>query len=104
MRLQWKWKHILADCQRQPGKAASVTSGAVLGTGNGSPAVPGAGGDAQPQEHLTMQGRSQASLITAGAKVILCHCCICKATKGIIVFPNYSSASRKRLKTLAKKG
>lgn len=36
MRLQWKWKHILADCQRQPGKAASVTSGAVLGTGNGS--------------------------------------------------------------------
>lgn len=101
MRLQWKWKHILADCQRQPGKAASVTSGAVLGTGNGSSRARRWRGCTAS---LTMQGRSQASLITAGAKVILCHCCICKATKGIIVFPNYSSVSRKRLKTLAKKG
>lgn len=53
---------------------------AVLGTGNSSSRAQRWRG-CTASGAFNCAGKNQASLITAGAKVILCHCCICKATQ-----------------------
>lgn len=52
----------------------------VMGTGNGSNRCQALEG-MHSLRAFNYAGKKSVSLITAGAKVILCHCSICKATK-----------------------